>query len=181
MILLIKYFIYFPLLLRFWASKQKKEIIQDLCVGNKKLYESINTNFINRVASDKYFRSVFYFRTRGLFTNFLRILYPKERYFIIDIHSKIGGGIITAHPFGTIINAESIGQNLYINHLVTIGEKNGRKPVIGNNVELHANCCIIGGVTIGDNVVIGAGTVVTKDIPENVVVIGTANRIINKK
>lgn len=81
-----------------------------------------------------------------------------------------------AHPYATIINAESIGENLYINHLVTIGEKNGKRPIIGNNVALHANCCIIGGITIGNNVVVGAGTVVTKDIPDNTTVVGAPVR-----
>lgn len=47
------------------------------------------------------------------------------------------------------------------------------KPVwIGNNVWMGARCFIRAGVTIGDNVVIGAGTVVTKDIPSNSVVFG---------
>lgn len=176
--IVIKYFIYFPLLIRFWTSNQKDLIIQDLLVQEMDDSRNLNANFINRIAKDNYFRSVFYFRTRSVFTNVLRIFYPKEKYFIIDINTKIGGGIKLAHPFSTIINAEYIGENLYINHLVTIGEKNGRKPIIGDNVELHANCCVIGGITIGDNVIIGAGTVVTKDVPANTIVVGSANRFL---
>ena len=47
------------------------------------------------------------------------------------------------------------------------------KPIfVGNNVWIGGNVTILPGVTIGDNVVIGAGSVVTKDIPDNVLVVG---------
>ena len=53
------------------------------------------------------------------------------------------------------------------------------KPiVVGNNVWFGGNVTVIGGVSIGDNVVIGAGSVVTKDIPSNTVVAGTPAKII---
>ena len=53
------------------------------------------------------------------------------------------------------------------------------KPVkIGSNVWIGGNACIMPGVTIGDNVVIGAGSVVTKDIPDNVIAAGNPCRIL---
>lgn len=174
----LRYLIYFPLLIRFLNSEKKEVIVKDLFLGKPIVLAEINTLFINRIATDKYFRTIFYFRTQGFFTNILRVLYPKEKYFIIDIHSIIGGGLNAAHPYATIINAASIGENLYINHLVTIGEKKGKKPTIGHNVELHANCSVIGGITIGNNVVIGAGTVVTKNVPDDTIVVGAANRFL---
>ena len=51
---------------------------------------------------------------------------------------------------------------------------------IGNNVWIGAQACILPGVTIGDNTVIGAGSVVTKDIPANVVAAGNPCRVIRK-
>ena len=55
------------------------------------------------------------------------------------------------------------------------------KPVrIGNNVWIGGNSVIAPGVTIGDNVVVGAGSVVTKDVPDNVVVVGNPARILKK-
>lgn len=173
-----KYIIYFPLLLRYILAKNKATIKKDL-YANFKNTDNLPADFINRISLDKYFRSLFYFRTPGFFTNVLRVFYPKEKYFIIDVNSKIGGGLRLAHPYATIINAEEIGENVYINHLVTIGEINGLKPKIGNNVELHANCIVIGGIEIGNNVVIGAGAVVTKNIPENAVVVSSQIRILN--
>ncbi|MBQ9598477.1 MAG: sugar O-acetyltransferase, partial [Clostridia bacterium] len=49
---------------------------------------------------------------------------------------------------------------------------------IGSNVWIGAGSTILPGVTIGDNSVIGAGSVVTKDIPENVVAVGSPARVI---
>jgi serine O-acetyltransferase len=175
---IINYILYMPLLVRFWTTKEKNAIVEDLYADGKPLKCHLSSDFINRIAHNRYFRTLFYFRTRGLFTNILRVLYPKEKYFIIDVNTKIGGGVQAAHPFGTIINAENIGTNLYINHLVTIGEKDGFKPIIGNNVQLHANCTIIGNITIGNDVIVGAGTVVTRDIPNGSIVVGAKMRFL---
>ena len=51
---------------------------------------------------------------------------------------------------------------------------------IGNNVWIGANVSIMPGVTIGDNTVIGAGSVVTRDIPANVVAMGTPCRVVRE-
>ena len=51
---------------------------------------------------------------------------------------------------------------------------------IGNNVWIGANVVILPGVTIGDNTVIGAGSVVTKDIPANVVAVGNPCRVLRE-
>ena len=53
------------------------------------------------------------------------------------------------------------------------------KPiVVGNDVWIGGNVCVMPGVTIGDNTIIGAGSVVTKDIPSNVVAVGNPCKII---
>lgn len=51
---------------------------------------------------------------------------------------------------------------------------------IGNNVWIGANVCILPGVTIGDNTIIGAGSVVNKDIPSNVIAVGNPCRIMRR-
>ena len=51
---------------------------------------------------------------------------------------------------------------------------------MGNNVWIGGNVCVLPGVTIGDNVVIGAGSVVTKDIPANCLVAGNPGKIIKR-
>lgn len=55
------------------------------------------------------------------------------------------------------------------------------KPItVGNNVWFGGNVVVLPGVTIGDNAVIGAGSVVNKDIPSNVVAVGNPCRVIKK-
>ena len=55
------------------------------------------------------------------------------------------------------------------------------KPItVGNNVWFGGNVCVLPGVTIGDNVVIGAGSVVNKDIPSNVLAAGNPCKVIKK-
>ncbi|WP_022942749.1 sugar O-acetyltransferase [Psychromonas hadalis] len=51
---------------------------------------------------------------------------------------------------------------------------------LGNNVWLGAGCIVLGGVTIGDRSVIGAGSIVTKDIPSDVIAVGNPCRVIKK-
>lgn len=58
------------------------------------------------------------------------------------------------------------------------GYEYGIPVTIGDNVWLGGNVCIMPGVTIGDNAVIGAGSVVTKDIPSNVFAAGNPCRVI---
>lgn len=75
-----------------------------------------------------------------------------------------------------------IGKNCIIGSCVTIGGKSGwyEVPVIGDNVEIHSGAKIIGPVRIGNNVIIGANAVVTKDIPDNCVVAGIPAKIIKE-
>ena len=56
----------------------------------------------------------------------------------------------------------------------------GGKPLIMNNVVVSANSVVIGNITIGDNVKIGAGSVVPKSVPSDCVVVGPPAYIIRK-
>lgn len=69
------------------------------------------------------------------------------------------------HGFATIISAKSIGSDLWVNQQVTIGWNYDKAPVLGNGVRIAAGAKVIGGVRLGDNSIVGANGVVTKDIP----------------
>jgi maltose O-acetyltransferase len=56
----------------------------------------------------------------------------------------------------------------------------GKDIVIGNGVWLGFGCMVLPGVTIGDKAIIGAGCVVSKNVPENCIVIGNPMRILRK-
>lgn len=97
---------------------------------------------------------------------------PGDRYSPISYTSKNGRGMLIAHPYSTIINAEKIGDNFRCIHCTTLGDKDGGRPMLGNNVMLGANVTIIGPVHIGNNVTVDAGSVVVKDVPDSCVVAG---------
>ncbi len=60
------------------------------------------------------------------------------------------------------------------------GKEFAKKIIIGNNVWIGGSTIICPGVKIGDNVTVGAGSVVTKDIPNNVIAVGNPCRVIKK-
>lgn len=128
--------------------------------------------------NNRYFRSLFYFRIGPILDLLISWYRPGDRYFILPKETKIGGGLLMAHPYSTVLNAESIGKNFYCIHCTTLGKTPKGRPVIGDNVTLGANVTIIGPVRVGNNVTIGAGSVVVKDIPDNCVVVGNPARII---
>lgn len=91
------------------------------------------------------------------------------------------------HPIGIVINGNAkIGNNCTIWQNVTIGEscsphKEYGCPTIGDNVQVFANSVIIGKVNIGSNSLIGAGSVVTKDIPPNSIAVGNPAKVVKTK
>ncbi len=93
---------------------------------------------------------------------------------------EIGSNLELAHGgFGIVIHADTvIGDDAIIFHNVTIG--NGG-AIIGDRVYIGTGAVIIGAVTIGDDVVIGANTVVNFDVPNGCTVVGPKPRIIEKK
>jgi serine O-acetyltransferase len=105
---------------------------------------------------------------------------------LIPHSTSIGSGFYLGHFGGIIIHEKSkIGKNCNISHGVTIGQANrGRNrgyPTLGNNIYIGPGAKIVGAVKIGNNVAIGANCVVTKDIPDNSVVVGVPGKIISQK
>lgn len=128
--------------------------------------------------TNSYFRSLFYFRIGPIKSALIKWYRPGNKYFSISQTTEIGSSLCILHPFGTIINADRIGKNLNIKNLTTLGAKNGKRPVIGDNVNIGVAVTIIGDVKIGNNSIIGAGSVVVKDVPANCIVAGNPARII---
>ncbi|NVO86098.1 serine O-acetyltransferase [Hymenobacter terrestris] len=92
---------------------------------------------------------------------------------------NIGPGLFIQHGFATIIAAKSIGRDCWINQQVTIGFSNDIDcPIIEDNVKIFAGAKIIGKVIIGSNSIIGANTVIVKNIPKNCTVVGSPAYII---
>ncbi len=122
--------------------------------------------------NNSYFRSLFYHRIGAVTALLIGWYRPGDKHFIIGKTVKIGKSFWFAHPYGTILAADSIGDNFRCIHLTTLGNTAQGRPTIGDNVSLGANVTIIGPINIGNNVTIGAGSVVVKDIPDNCIAVG---------
>lgn len=103
----------------------------------------------------------------------------------IPVETSIGEGLYIGHWGTIIVNPETkIGKNFNIYPGCLIGYSLGKKsgvPVIGNNVSMRCNSIIVGGVKIGDNVLIAPGAFVNFDVPDNCIVIGNPGRIIERQ
>ena len=104
----------------------------------------------------------------------------------IEIHpkAKIGKNLFIDHGMGVVIGETSeIGNNVTIYHMVTLGgispsinsdhQRNSKRhPTLMDNVVVGSAAQVLGPVVVGKNAKIGANAVVTKDVPENAVMVG---------
>jgi serine O-acetyltransferase len=103
---------------------------------------------------------------------------------IIPYRTEIGSGLYIGHFGGIVVSERArIGRNCSLSQGVTIGKASRGKrlgfPTLGDNVYLGPGCKIIGNVRIGNNVAVGANAVVTKDVPDNAVVVGIPARVLS--
>ncbi|MCH9844509.1 MAG: serine O-acetyltransferase [Alphaproteobacteria bacterium] len=113
----------------------------------------------------------------------------------IEIHpaAKIGTGFFIDHGMGVVIGETAIiGNNVTLYHGVTLGGVSPsvdadsqryvkRHPTLCDGAIVGAGAQILGAVTIGENVRVGSASVITKDVPDNVTVVGNPGRILRKK
>lgn len=170
-----------PHLLVFFFHKNRKTVIVDTHRWIKVygLNYGSTIGFIYLLSYYPEFRNLFYYRV-GFIHNFLKILCPKMSSLYI-VTPEVGEGLFIQHGFATVIAAASIGKNCWINQQVTVGFTSETDcPVIGDNVTISAGAKVLGGITIGNNSIVGANAVVVKNVPENCVVIGVPAYIIKR-
>ena len=98
----------------------------------------------------------------------------------IDLRAKIGYGLYIGHNGPVVISGTAqIGNNCNLSQFTTIGSNDGHAATIGDNVYIGPNVCLVEDVVIGSNVTIGAGSVVTKDIPDNATAAGNYAKVLN--
>jgi len=134
-----------------------------------------------------FFHQIAHFFSVAKFDLIARIISQFSRFLTgIEIHpkAKIGKNLFIDHGMGVVIGETSeIGDNVTIYHMVTLGgispsidsdnQRNlKRHPSLKDNVVVGSGAQILGPVVVGNNAKIGANAVVTKDVPENAVMVG---------
>ena len=134
-----------------------------------------------------FFHKIANFFAIAKFNLIARIISQFSRFLTgIEIHPKanIGKNLFIDHGMGVVIGETSeIGNNVTIYHMATLGgispsinsneQRNiKRHPTLKDNVVVGSGAQILGPVTVGKNAKIGANAVVTKDVPENAVMVG---------
>ena len=141
-------------------------------------YPGVKAVFLHRIAN---------FFAVAKFDLIARMISQFSRFMTgIEIHpkAKIGKNLFIDHGMGVVIGETSdIGNNVTIYHMATLGgispsinsddqRETKRHPTLQDNVVVGSGAQVLGPITIGKNAKIGANAVVTKDVPENGVMVG---------
>lgn len=101
---------------------------------------------------------------------------------------QVGPGLRLFHGMGLVVNDRAvIGANVVLRHCTTIGVREtlalgeGAAPVLEDDVDVGSNAVIVGPVRIGRGARVGAGAVITKDVPAGATAVGNPARILVKK
>lgn len=114
-------------------------------------------------------------------------LYRFSRKYGVEIKpcTKIGAGFVMVHSYNiTVSPYATLGKNVTMLKGATVGESKGKHsgaPTIGDSVYIGLNSTVLGGITVGCDVLIAPNTLVTQDVPDHSVVIGSPCRIIPRE
>jgi serine O-acetyltransferase len=116
----------------------------------------------------------------ALFFQYLsRVVFHLE----IPLRCRIGPAFHLGHPYGIILGPTEIGANCNVTHGVTIGmglAASGRGvPTLGDNVWIGPGSILTGPIHIGDGATVSAGSVLARDVPPRALVAGNPARVIN--
>jgi len=115
-----------------------------------------------------------------------RVISQISRFFTqIEIHpgATIGRRFFIDHGSGVVIGETTIiGDDVLLYQGVTLGgtggERGKRHPTLGNRVVVGTGAKVLGNILVGDNVKVGAGSVVVHNVPDNSTVVGVPGRVV---
>ncbi len=92
----------------------------------------------------------------------------------ISPFATIGPGLCLAHSVGIVVGPDVVaGRNLRLHQGVTLGDgTRAGQPVIGDDVLIGAGAAVLGGISIGSRVIVGANAVVTRDVEDDSIAVG---------
>ena len=139
-----------------------------------------------------FYRFLHYFHGKGIIFKVLLfplfLIYKVQVEWILGIEIpwsvKIGYPLRLYHGTGLVLHPATVmGKNCVMRHCTTVGSKREKDdvPVFGDNVDIGSNSVILGRINIGDNSIIGAGSVVVDDVPPNSIVAGNPARVIRSR
>jgi serine O-acetyltransferase len=145
---------------------------------------------LRRLLHPRFLPIVLYRSSRATFLQGLPLLphllsYLNQVIFGIEISPRcvIGPGIFFPHTSGTVVGASKIGENVTIFQGVTVGARQidmsydlSLRPELGDYVVIGAGAKVLGGISLGDNVKVGANSVVLRSVPANATVAGIPAR-----
>ena len=143
--------------------------------------------FYHRVRYLVYFRCAQKTKVKPLKLYYEYKLFRLCRKYGIEIktNTQIGEGFCMIHPYNITVSPFAVlGKNVNMYKGSTIGNNTGNPkgaPVIGDCVQIGINATVIGGITVGNDVVIAPNTFVNQDIPDHSVVVGNPCKIYHKE
>lgn len=165
-------------------------LIEDLKAKARWLYGSDSGPYLLRAFfSDATLALLLYrgmaFFGRSLFTRWFAFVLHKLNAVlcgcVIGMNAKFGRRLIILHSVGITINSAVVGgDDVTLESGVVIGAEKGQIPRIGSGVFFGSGAKVVGGISVGDNVLIGANAVVVKAVPDNVVVAGVPAKVVRE-
>ena len=120
---------------------------------------------------------------KGWLTPLFKIIFfhsKRKAKVLMFTSTKIGYGFNIGHKMCLGVNSGTIiGNNVNISQFDNIGTNHKTPAIIGDNVYIGPHVCLVEDVKIGNNATIGAGAIVTRDIPENATAAGVPAKVLN--
>lgn len=147
-------------------------LLKELILPQHRLKKKINRYIKNKNSS----------RRKNFYYTYIRDSFAVKYGIEIGVKSRIKGCIDFPHPRNIVIGeGVVIGEHCTIFNNVTIGQHKGYYPIIGDNVTIYPGATLIGEIHIGNNVVIGANSLVNKSVEDNCIVAGNPAKLIKKR
>jgi serine O-acetyltransferase len=104
----------------------------------------------------------------------------------LPLHVELGRRVRVWHHGCVLLNARAIGDDVHLRHNTTFGPLRGtgpdddpsQLPIIEKGADIGSGACVLGPVRVGEGAIVGANTVVLKNVPDGATILGVPGRVI---